>query len=198
MEGKILHKATELFLIYGVKSVTMDDIAKELAISKKTIYTFFSTKTRLVEASTSFLFEKINSEILTICSFGHDPIKELFLVKSLVLKHLKNEETSPQYQLQKYYPEIFESIKHKQFDVINDCICKNLKKGTDMGCYRKGLDVNLLSRFYFIGIMGIKNTELFPKDKFSMPYLMENFLEYHIRAIATEKGIKSLQNLINR
>jgi len=129
VKEKILHKATDLFLTYGVKSVTMDDIAKELAISKKTIYTFFSTKTKLVEATTYYLFHKINSEIQTICSLGKNPIQELFMIKTLVLEHLKNEESSPQYQLQKYYPELYVSVRQKQFDSINDCISKNLEKG---------------------------------------------------------------------
>ncbi len=198
MKEKILHKATDLFLTFGVKSVTMDDIAKELAISKKTIYTFFSTKTKIVEDTTNYLFNKINSEIITICASGQNPIKELFLVKSLVLEHLKNEETSPQYQLQKYYPKLFDSIKQKQFNSINDCISNNLKKGIDEGLYRKDLDSNLIVRFYFIGVMGIKNVELFPMDKFGMPYLMDNLLEYHIRAIATEKGLKTLQKVLKK
>lgn len=198
MKEKILHKATDLFLTFGVKSVTMDDIAKELAISKKTIYTFFSTKTKIVEDTTNYLFNKINSEIITICASGQNPIKELFLVKSLVLEHLKNEETSPQYQLQKYYPKLFDSIKQKQFNSINDCISNNLKKGIDEGLYRKDLDNNLIVRFYFIGVMGIKNVELFPMDKFGMPYLMDNLLEYHIRAIATEKGLKTLQKVLKK
>ena len=198
MKNKILHKAIDLFLTYGVKSVTMDDIAKELAISKKTIYTFFATKTKLVEATTSFLFDKINSEIISICAAGKNPVKELFLIKSLVLEHLKNEETSPQYQLQKYYPELFDSLKQKQFNTVNDCISKNLQKGMDDGYYRKDLDLNSITRFYFIGIMGLKNIELFPVDSFNMPYLMKTYLEYHIRAIATKKGIKSLQNILKK
>lgn len=196
MKEKILHKATDLFLTYGAKSVTMDDIAKELAISKKTIYTFFSTKTKLVEATTNFIFNKINSEITTICSAGQNPIKELFMVESLVLEHLKNEETSPQYQLQKYYPDLYDSIKQKQFDSINECISKNLKKGIEIGFYRKDLDIVLITRFYFIGVIGIKNIDLFPKNEFRMPYLMKNYLEYHIRAIATEKGLKILKNIL--
>jgi len=198
MKEKILKKAADLFLTYGVKSVTMDDIAKGMAISKKTIYTFFSTKTKLVEATSSYLFNRINTEIFTICSSNYDPIKEIFLVKSLVLEHLKNEETSPQYQLQKYYPKIFESIKQKQFDSVNECISSNLKKGIADGLYRKDIDINLITRLYFIGIMGIKNVELFPLDKFRMPYLMNSYLEYHIRAIATEKGLQLLKKIIDQ
>ena len=198
MKNKILHKAIDLFLTFGVKSVTMDDIAKELTISKKTIYTFFATKTKLVEETTSFLFDKINSEIISICSAGQNPIKELFLIKSLILKQLKDEKTSPHYQLQKYYPELFHSLKKKQFDTVNECISRNLTKGMEEGYYRKGLDLNSITRFYFIGLMGLKNIELFPIDSFSMPYLMKTYLEYHIRAIATEKGLKSLQNILKK
>ncbi len=198
MKEEILHKATDLFLTYGVKSVTMDDIAKEMAISKKTIYNFFSTKTKLVEATTNQLFDKINFKISTICSFKHNPIKELFLVKTLLLEQLKNEETSPQYQLQKYYPKIFESIKHKQFNSVNECISTNLKRGIEEGLYREELDIDLITRLYFIGMMGIKNVELFPKEKFDMPYLMYGYLEYHMRAITTEKGLEFLKRMLEK
>lgn len=198
MKEKILHKSTDLFLTFGVKSVTMDDIAKEMAISKKTIYTYFSTKTKLVEAGTNFLFDKIDSEILSICSYGYNPIEELFLVKSFIMEFLKNEETSPHYQLQKYYPEIYDTIRHRQFNSVNDCMLHNIKKGIDKGYYREDLDMNLIARFYFIGTIGIKNAELFPTSEYGMPYLMESYLNYHIRAIATEKGLKSLQNIIKK
>ena len=198
MKEKILYKTIDLFLSFGVKSVTMDDIAGELAISKKTIYTYFSTKEKLVEAASFFAFEKINKGIFMICSLNYNPIKELYEVKSLILEQLKNEESSPQYQLHKYYPKIFETLKQKQFDSVNICISQNLKKGIEKGYYRKEVDINLITRLYFNGIMGIRNEELFPKDSFSISYLMDIYLEYHIRAIATEKGLKTLQNIIKK
>ena len=198
MKEKILNKTIDLFLSFGVKSITMDDIAKELAISKKTIYTYFSTKAKLVEAASIFAFEKINKGIFTICALNYNPIDELYKVKSLVLEQLKNEESSPQYQLQKYYPKIFETLKQKQFDSVNSCITQNLNRGIEKGYYRKEIDINLITRLYFNGMMGIKNVELFPKNDFSVPYLMDSYLEYHIRAIATEKGLKTLQNIIKK
>jgi len=196
MKEKILNKTIDLFLSYGVKSITMDDIAKELAISKKTIYNYFATKAKLVEAASIYAFEKINKGIFLICTSNYNPIEELFKVKSLILDQLKNEESSPQYQLQKYYPKIFETLKQKQFDLVNSCISENLKKGIENGYYRKDIDINLITRLYFNGMMEIKNVILFPKSDYTMPYLMKNYLEYHIRAIATEKGLKTLQNII--
>jgi len=198
MKEKILKKAIDLFLNFGFKSVTMDDIAKELAISKKTIYTHFSTKLKLVKATTFYVFEKINSGISDICTVNQNPIEEVYLIKSLVTEQLKGEKNSPQYQLQKYYPKIFETLKQKQFESVNECITANLKKGIEQGLYRKEIDIDLITRLYFNGIMGIKNVDLFQVNKFSSTYLMDSYLEYHIRAIATEKGLKILKKILKK
>ncbi len=195
MKEKILKKAIDLFLNFGFKSVTMDDIARDLAISKKTIYSHFSTKLKLVKATTFYVFEQINAGICSICTIDQNPIEEIYLIKSLVMEQLKGEKSSPQYQLQKYYPKIFEALKQKQFESVNECITKNLKNGIEQGFYRKEIDINLITRLYFNGIIGIKNVELFPTETFSNTYLMNNYLEYHIRAIATEKGLKTLKKL---
>jgi len=195
MKDKILKKAIDLFLNYGFKSVTMDDIAKELAISKKTIYSHFSTKLKLVKASTFYAFEQINSGICKICSLNNNPIEEIYLIKSLIQKQLKGEKNSPQYQLQKYYPKIFEALKQKQFESVSECVTGNLEKGINQGFYRKDLDINLITRLYFNGIMGIKNVDLFPLEEFSNSYLMNHYLEYHIRAISTEKGLEILKEI---
>ena len=198
MKEKILKKAIDLFLSFGFKSVTMDDIANELAISKKTIYAHFSTKLKLVKATTFYVFEQINSGISDICTINQNPIEEVYLIKSLVTEQLKGEKNSPQYQLQKYYPKIFETLKQKQFESVNKCITANLKKGIEQGVYRKDIDINLITRLYFNGIMGIKNVELFPINEFNVTYLMDSYLEYHIRAIATEKGLEILQKILKK
>ena len=198
MKEKILKKAIDLFLSFGFKSVTMDDIANELAISKKTIYAHFSTKLKLVKATTFYVFEQINSGISDICTINQNPIEEVYLIKSLVTEQLKDEKNSPQYQLQKYYPKIFETLKQKQFESVNECITANLKKGIEQGLYRKEIDIDLITRLYFNGVMGVRNVELFPINEFNVTYLMDSYLEYHIRAIATEKGLEILQKILKK
>ena len=103
MKDKILETAADMFLSYGFKSVTMDDIASEMAISKKTIYVHFKNKIKLVEAVTLSLFENICEGIDGICEASANPIEELYDIKMFVMNHLKNEKASPQYQLKKYY-----------------------------------------------------------------------------------------------
>lgn len=196
MRDKILYKATEMFLNLGFKSVTMDDIAKELGVSKKTIYNHFSNKTDLVEKTTYAVFELISNGIDMICELEKNPIEEIYEIKKFVMSRLKDEKTSPQYQLQKYYPRIYASLKKKQFEVMNSCVEENLKRGIILGIYRESIDIGFISRIYFNGLNGIKDIELFPLQKFSMNALMEFFLEYHLRGICTEKGIEILNKTI--
>ena len=198
MKEKILQKAADMFLNLGFKSVTMDDIARDLGMSKKTIYAHFSTKLKLVHAATFFVLDNINETINSVCSGNYNPIEEIFTIKSMVHDQLKNEKSSPAYQLQKYYPKIFREVKEKQFDCVNVCIVENLKRGIKEGYYRKDIDIELVSRFYFSGNMSLTNYELYPVEVYSISELKDAFLEYHIRAIATEKGMNILLNILKK
>ena len=193
MREKIIEKSNELFLNLGFKSVTMDEIANSLGVSKKTIYKYFTNKTDLVAAVTNHMFDTISSGIDQICYLKENPIDELFNIKQFVMMHLKDEKSSPQYQLQKYYPKIYTSIKQKQFDVMQDCVIENLKYGIELGIYRENIDLEFISRIYFNGLTGIKDKDMFPLKNYSMKTLMNYYYEYHLRGICTEKGIKQLE-----
>lgn len=198
MKDKILETATEMFLDYGFKSVTMDDIAEKMCISKKTIYTHFSNKTKLIEETTFGIFECISSGIDLICENKHNPIEELFQIKKFILEHLKDEKSSPQYQLQKYYPQIHANLTRKQFEVMKDCVADNLQRGIEAGVFRKEIDIQFITGIYFKGMVGIKDIETFPIETFSMNYLLESYLEYHVRGIATETGLQTLEKVKNQ
>jgi len=196
LKEKILQKAIDLFINYGFKSVTMDDIASEMHISKKTIYSHFNNKTQLVEAASYHVFETISHGINCICALHKNPIEELYEIKKYVMVHLKNEKSSPQYQLCKYYPEINDSLKKKQFELMQGCIVDNFKRGLELGLYRTNINVDFVSRIYFLGITGIKDENLFPSELFTKKELMDSFLEYHLRGIITREGLNTLNQII--
>jgi len=193
MKKKILHNATELFLNIGFKSVTMDDIAANSGISKKTIYAHFANKIQLVEAATLHIFDIISKGIDIIHEQQQNPIIELFEIKRFVMKHLKDEKSSPQYQLQKYYPKIFKNLKQKQFELMQELFKENLTKGIEQKLYRDDIDIDFTARIYFNGMLGIKNKDLFPLVNYSMNTLTSYHLEYHLRGICSQKGIKELE-----
>jgi len=197
MKEKILDKATELFLDLGFKSVTMDDLAHEIGISKKTIYSHFRNKTKLVEETTSNLFSAISTGIAQIRGLNKNPIAELYEIKKFVMIHLKNEKSSPQHQLQKYYPRIYETMHSRQFDIMQECIEDNLQRGVEQAIYRDNLQIDFISRIYFSGVTSIKNQKLFPMHKFPVSSLMDDYLEYHLRGIVTPKGRTILNSIIN-
>lgn len=196
MKDKIKITATDLFLNLGFKSVTMDDIANEMGISKKTIYTHFSNKTDLVNEVTSSLFCQISEGIDTICALEKNSIEELYEIKQFVMEHLKDEKSSPQYQLQKYYPKIYKSLKQKQFEVMQGCIINNLTRGINAEVYRADINVEFISRIYFQGLVAIKDNDIFSSKMFTMRTLMDYFLEYHLRGICTNKGLETLNKFI--
>ncbi|SFC04228.1 transcriptional regulator, TetR family [Flagellimonas taeanensis] len=197
MREKIIHKATELFINLGFKSVTMDDLANEMGISKKTIYSHFRNKTELVEEATMTMCDIITSGIDHIVSHQKDPIEELYEIKKFVMVHLKDEKSSPVYQLQKYYPKIHEALKKKQYDSMHGCVADNVRRGMEMGIYRDNLNVEFVSRIYFSGVTSIKDNGLFPTEIFSKVQILDYYLEYHLRGIVTPKGRKILNSIIN-
>ncbi|CAM4128146.1 TetR/AcrR family transcriptional regulator [Zobellia nedashkovskayae] len=197
MKEKILAKATDMFLNLGFKSVTMDDLANEMGISKKTIYTHYANKTALVQECTGNLFCEISQGINQICALHKDPIEELYDIKKFVMIHLKDEKSSPQYQLQKYYPKIHNTLRDQQFKVMQECVVANIKRGVEKEIYRANLNIEFVSRIYFSGVTSIKDYRLFPEEQFPVRTLMDNYLEYHIRGIVTPKGRKVLNEIIN-
>lgn len=196
MKTQIVNKAADMFLSHGFKSVTMDEIAEEMGISKKTIYEHFSSKSDLVNAAVIYLYEIISSGIDEIRAQKKDPIEEMYEVKKFVMCRLKGEKASPIFQLQKYYPEIFSKIRSLQYEKMQECIMENLQRGIKKGVYRKNLHENFIARIYFLGMNGIKDESIFPRSEFSQKKIHEEFLSYHLRGIVTRKGLDKLKQII--
>ena len=197
MKEDILNKAKELFLNLGFKSVTMDDIANEMGISKKTIYSHYAHKTELVHDSTMQIMEMIFSGVNALIKEHKNPIEELYDIKKYIITHLKGEHSSPVQQLQKYYPKIYGEIKLKQYEFMQHCVADNINRGLEQGLFRDNLDIGFVSRIYFIGMTGIKDHTIFPDTDFPPVELHEHYLEYHLRGIVTPNGRKVLNNLIH-
>lgn len=193
MKKKILETARTEFIQYGFKSVTMDDIAKLLSISKKTIYEHFANKTELVKACVEFVFDELSQDISQIQKLESNPIEGLFEIKKIAIKHMANKSRSPQFQLQKYYPEIYTKLKQKELKTMGKGFKKSLKRGIEMKLFRPEIDIEFITRLYFNGITGLRNPELFPATEYDSSDLLENYLDYHLRAIATSKGIALLE-----
>ena len=196
MKAKIISKSEELFLSVGFKNVTMDEIANAMGISKKTIYTHFSNKVELVRSVTFSILEYIHRNIEQINENAVNPIEKMYDINTFIMHYLRNERGSAQFQLKKYYPKIFEQLELKKYKKMNSSVEKSLIKGIELNLFRGNIDVAFISRVYLVGMSGIRDTNVFPENKFDKSYLMESYLEYHLRAIVTDKGLKVLKKYV--
>ena len=197
MRSKIILKATELFLSLGFKSVTMDDLANSMGISKKTIYQFFKNKNYLISSCMEVLQKGVVKSFKQISINAENPIIELFHVKKEAMKILGNTENAPQFQLQKFYPEIYQELKSREFDLVRDVIQESLKKGIKSGYFREEINIDFITRIYINGMRGVRDINLFPLNEFKIEKVIEDFLEYHVRAISTKKGLILLNKIYN-
>lgn len=190
MKKKIIEKATEMFLKLGFKSVTMDDIANELGISKKTIYKYFKNKEELVEEGTEMVSNKIDTKIAEIFSQKHNAIQENFEMRLMFKEMFQAADHSPAFQLKKHYPEIYEKMIQNEIEHCKTIFTQNIINGKAQGLYRDNVDVDAAVQFYYTLIFSINENTLFERDAIVLEL---KALEYHTRAIATTKGIKELE-----
>ncbi len=192
MKGAIIKEASKLFLQLGFKTVTMDDLAVSLGISKKTLYIHFENKQQLVYEVAQAIFEKITKDILKIKESCSNPIEEFHFMRLEAMKYLGNEKTSPNYQLQKHYPKIYMDLRTKEYQYLGKMVRDSLQDGINSGLFRAGIDLEFVSRLHINGMRGIRDIEIFPIEQFKIEELFENYLDYHLRAIITPKGYETL------
>jgi AcrR family transcriptional regulator len=195
MKDKIIARATDLFLKLGFKSVTMDDIACEMCISKKTIYKYFCNKEILIEETTEIVHKAIHKSIDVIIQKNCNAIEENFYIRKMFKEMFQAGDTSPAYQLKKHYPEIYDKVMSREINECNTVFKQNIEKGIQQGLYRNDISIDAYVDFYYTLIFSI-NGNVSSEKKAQLLELQA--LEYHTRAMATTAGIieleKQLQN----
>jgi TetR/AcrR family transcriptional regulator, cholesterol catabolism regulator len=192
----ILLKVRELYMKYGIKSITMDDVSRELGISKKTLYQYVADKDDLVG---KFIDNEITMRQEEICKcfrIGYNAIEELFEISIFMNKLMRNQSTVTDYDLKKYYPAHYQKTVKARREGIYNYIMLNLKKGINEGLYRKELNKEVIAKLYLWRSENTHFDELFTVEEFTSVKLFVELLTYHIRGIATEKGIPVLEKKI--
>lgn len=190
---ELLSKAEEIFLSYGIKSVTMDDFAGKLGISKKTLYQFVSDKNDLVLKTMKLHLETEKKAILEICRQNENALDEIFEIGRRVLVHISKLNPSTMYDLQKYHPEGWKMFLDFKNTFVYSCILSNLEKGIRQGVYRKDFNPDIVAKIYAARTEIVLSHDVFPFPEYTVAVVYAEYLKYHVRAIASEKGIKYLE-----
>ena len=192
MKEKILKEAQVLFWKYGVKSVTMDYISKNLGISKKTIYQYFLDKDKIVLEVILDYMRGQNEEVEEIFSSSQDSIHELFMLSSHITKTCGSIYPSLFYDLKKYHFNAYEIFQEHKRKCLLKSIIKNLQKGIEEGLYRKDINIMVIAKLRMEEIELGFNQEIFPSKDFKLNEVQIEFFNHFIYGITTVKGHKLL------
>jgi TetR/AcrR family transcriptional regulator, cholesterol catabolism regulator len=190
MQDRILHKARELMFQTGVKHVTMDDLATQLGISKKTIYQFFKDKDALVSSVVEH--ELANHALICNQSMeaADNAVHEIFLLMTVIQEMFNRMNPLALFEIEKYYPLAFDKIKNHKDDFIFSMISANLEKGIAEGLYRKDVDVTILSKYRLETSLIPFNIHVFHPSKFDMLKVNLQIIEHFVYGVATLEGHK--------
>ncbi len=187
---EIISRSEQLFMRVGVKSVTMDDISRELGMSKKTLYQHFENKDSLIEAVVNTHCER--EQILTdkLTEDAQDALEEVKKIGAYFATTIEDVSPSTLFDLQKYYFKSWETLMKKQDEHIINSIMKNIAKGIAEGNYRADIDPAIIARIYAKATYMIVEELGNSKSEFSRKELIWELHNYHIHAIATPRGMK--------
>ena len=193
-EERIIKGALELFMKNGVKTVNMDDVSSHMGISKKTLYQYVSNKTDLVEKCFSLHQSSILEMINSIQEKNKNAIEELFDIDEQVCVMLKNRPPMLIHNVQKYYPSVWKILDEIKKKHIFSCVTQNIERGKIQGFYRLDVNADIIAKLMMNTVDALVNEELFPLTQYDFKALLKENRVYHIRGIATNKGINSLEN----
>lgn len=200
MEAKerILVKSNELFNRYGIRSVSMDDIAAQLGMSKKTLYQYYTDKDELVNAVFDIILTTNKGQCIECTKKGENAIHEVFLSFDIVEEMLATMNPSVLFDMQKYHPSAFKKFDEFRNGFLYKIIRANLERGIKEELYREDIDTEVLSRYRLHSIVLSFNSDVFPSNKTSLVYIEQQLMEVFIWGIATTKGQKLIQKYKNQ
>jgi AcrR family transcriptional regulator len=194
----ILIKVGILFRRYGIKSITMDDIAREVGISKKTLYQFVTEKSDLVNKMIDLELLHTKDCFEAVRSIGNNAIAELFEVNRFMIEMMKRNSPSFEYDLKKHYPEVHQKVLLTRRNGMYESVLANLKRGKAEGLYRAELNEKIITKLQISRFENMYNDVIFSGDEYSAETVFKEIFVYHIRGIANEEGIKILDENIHK
>jgi AcrR family transcriptional regulator len=195
--NEILSQTFELYHKYAIKSVTMDDVARELGISKKTLYQHVANKAELVEMVVRSEMEKAAQKHMSIRQMNLNAIEELFEVSKMMNEHLKRHNPALYYDLRKYYPKFYHEIRKHKREKAYESVLRNLKKGIAEGLYRKEIKVEIIAKLYISRIEQNYEENIFSIEEVTSIEVFNEILIYHLHGICNEKGLEILRKKLH-
>jgi TetR/AcrR family transcriptional regulator, cholesterol catabolism regulator len=186
--NRIREQAKQLYFKYGIRSVSMDDIAVGLGMSKKTIYQYFADKDELVNAIVDDDIRDTRVDCQECFVNSANAVEEIFLTLDRMLEHLGQMNPTILYDLFKFHFQSFKKFQEHKNKFLLETIRTNLERGVREGLYRPDINIDILSRFRLESMMLAFNMEVFPQTKYSIVEVTMTIIENFMFGVVTTKG----------
>jgi len=197
-QAKWLRQAEAVFLRYGIKSITMDDVARELGISKKTLYQFVENKDDLVHKVLQRHIEEEKETCKVEFARASNAIEEMMIVIDANAAQLKQMKANIVYDLQKYHRDAWVMMQNFQQGFLYEQVSANLKRGVEEGLYRNDFSIDIVARIHIATSFQLFNEDIFPSGQFAKEDVFREYLMHYLHGILSEKGEKTLQKTLSK
>jgi TetR/AcrR family transcriptional regulator, cholesterol catabolism regulator len=193
IKEKIQKGAEELFMRYGVRSISMDDIARHLSVSKKTLYQHFSDKEDIVTLTCKAHLDRNADEFQSIRKTSKNAIEELVQLSVCLKRNMQDMNPSLLFDLQKYHPKAWRVWLNHKNKFIRETVVRNLRQGMEEGYFRQEIDAEVIASVRLEMVQLAFNEEIFPRERFRLPDVQMQIFDHFVFGLLTEKGRKAYQ-----
>ncbi len=190
---RIVKKAHELIRRYGIRAVTLDEIANALGISKKTIYQFFTDKDSLVDEIMMAEFAQTNHDCELCKTQAHNAVHEIFLLMNQLDEEFRNLNPLILHDLKKFHHNTFIKFNQYMHENMIQMIADNIIRGREEGYYRTDFDIETVARFRMASVWLTFDQEVFPSTKFKLEKISHEIMEFFLYGLVTPKGYKLIE-----
>jgi TetR/AcrR family transcriptional regulator, cholesterol catabolism regulator len=196
VKERILEKACDLFMRYGIRAITMDEIASQLGISKKTIYHFFTDKDEIVEAVAEQEVHSSQQECERWQGVSENAVHEIFLAIEQMEEILKAMNPLIMYDLEKHYPKAYKKFRDHKYRFMYQMIKENLERGIKEELYRPEINIDIIAKHRIESAFMGFNQDIFPHNKYKISDVGNELGIFFLHGITTAKGKKLIEKYL--
>lgn len=187
---KIQKGAEDLFMRYGVRSISMDDIARHLSVSKKTLYQHFADKEDIVTLTCQAHLDRNAKDFKAIRETSANAIEELTKLSVCLKRNMQDMNPSLLFDLQKYHPKAWSVWLNHKNKFIRESVVRNLKQGIEEGFFRPEIDPEVIAAVRLELVQVAFNEEIFPREQYRLPEVQMQIFDHFVFGLLTDKGRK--------
>ncbi|MEJ1928773.1 TetR/AcrR family transcriptional regulator [Nostoc sp. NIES-2111] len=194
---RILEGAEQLFFRYGIRTISMDEVARHLAMSKKTLYQHFENKEDLVfQIAQKHMDEDCRTwEQLHAQCVQASALVEMLMLTQMVRKEMADINPIIVHELKRFHPRAWKLLENQREDLFEKSIISNIVRGKTEGFYRADVDPKVSARARMIMLLMSFDPDVFPPTEFEFAHVQDQMMEHFVRGLLTEKGIREWEQL---